>query len=213
MIMIEICYFPLKERHIEEATHIYTEAFLSDPFTKYILPDPMTRYPFLDTLFRAMIIYNVRYGEIYGIGEPIQGIAAWTSPKPTSKKINFIDYLKCGFGNIIFSRFLFTWVKILQTQHYTKNFLEKYVNQPCIILDLIAVNPEVHGKGFASKLIKPILFLAQKQKIPVYLETSNPDNIEIYEHFGFRLREKANIKNNSYSIYIFTKNDYNDNIN
>lgn len=205
--MIDISNFPLKENQIEEATLIYTEAFLSDPFTEYILPNPNDRYYFLSTYFRAILTYNVRYGEIYGVGKPIQGIAAWTSPKTSRKNVNIIDYLNCGFGKIIFSRFLFTWLKILHTQRYTKDFLKKYQKQPCIILDLIAVNPKVHGKGFASKLINPVLYFAQKQKIQVYLETSNSDNIRIYEHFGFQLREKADIQNNSYSIYVFTKND------
>ena len=41
------------------------------------------------------------------------------------------------------------------------------------------------GKGYASKLIRHVTAQADKEGLPVYLESSNDKNPPIYRHFGF----------------------------
>jgi GNAT superfamily N-acetyltransferase len=56
---------------------------------------------------------------------------------------------------------------------------------PYWYLGPIGVDPKYQGKGFASKLLKPILRRIDKQNVPVWLETNLKRNLSFYEHFDF----------------------------
>jgi ribosomal protein S18 acetylase RimI-like enzyme len=57
-------------------------------------------------------------------------------------------------------------------------------------LAFIGVDPDFQGKGFAGKLIKPMLSRFRRENIPCYLETQIERNVDIYTHYGFKLLEK-----------------------
>jgi len=56
-----------------------------------------------------------------------------------------------------------------------------------IYLWLLGVAPDHQGEGLSSKLLNPKLAEADRLKLPVYLETTNPQNNPIYEHKGFEV--------------------------
>ena len=62
-------------------------------------------------------------------------------------------------------------------------------------LSFVGTRPESRGKGLASALIKSVTNICDKEKIPAYLESSNPDNVSLYESHGFRVTGEAVIKN------------------
>ena len=60
-----------------------------------------------------------------------------------------------------------------------------------MFLQMVGVEPKHQGKGYASKLIKPMLTRIDKEGLPCYLETFDKDNVPLYEHLGFTVVEKA----------------------
>ncbi len=54
-------------------------------------------------------------------------------------------------------------------------------------IKIIAVDKELRGTGAFRKLITPAIDFADREKIPMVLETHNPSNVPLYEHFGFEL--------------------------
>ena len=52
---------------------------------------------------------------------------------------------------------------------------------------IIAVDKSLRGSGAFRRLITPVLDYAGEHRIPIVLETHNPSNIGLYEHFGFTL--------------------------
>jgi len=62
-------------------------------------------------------------------------------------------------------------------------------NRPHWYLCLLGTDPEQEGKGFASKLMRDQLAIADKEQKEVYLESSTEKNIPFYERFGFELIE------------------------
>ncbi len=54
-------------------------------------------------------------------------------------------------------------------------------------MKVIAVDPMLRGTGAFRRLITPALDYADAERIPVVLETHNPKNMGLYEHFGFEL--------------------------
>jgi ribosomal protein S18 acetylase RimI-like enzyme len=63
-------------------------------------------------------------------------------------------------------------------------------------LFILAVDPKFQKQGFASELIRPMLKKFDKNKLTCSLDTTDSDNIKMYEHFGFEL--KSVLKINKY---------------
>ena len=70
-------------------------------------------------------------------------------------------------------------------------------------LYMIGVLNEAQGKGLASNLMNPILKYCQSENIPVFLETANPINIEIYKKKGFVITDTFKEKNISINYMRF----------
>jgi predicted N-acetyltransferase YhbS len=58
-------------------------------------------------------------------------------------------------------------------------------------LDPLAVIPEMQGQGIGSQLLKRLCALVDEPRTPAYLETDRPENVRLYEHFGFSVISEA----------------------
>jgi len=56
---------------------------------------------------------------------------------------------------------------------------------------LLGVSSNMQGRGYASALIKPILARLDKEQLPCYLETHKPENVSIFQHYGFEIVEEG----------------------
>eukprot|EP01037_Dinobryon_pediforme_P007121 gene7121-7187_t len=67
----------------------------------------------------------------------------------------------------------------------------------------IGVDPIVQHKGSGSKLLSEVIDLANRQILPVFLETSTLTNLPWYKRFGFEIYEELDL---GYKLY-FLKNE------
>ncbi len=197
-------YYRLSEENIEAAAHIYARAFFHDDLFVYLLPKERSREKAMLTTFRVLVSYHVKFGEIYGIGSPLQGVAAWKTPKVTTKE-TLRGLLQCGFGRFIFSSYAWNVLRALRLVKKTARLHKTYAYGVHFYLDMLSVDPSCHGQGLASKLVKPMLSLAKDQHLPVYLETTNFRNVTLYEHFGFTMMEMVSIQNDKMKVWALLK--------
>jgi ribosomal protein S18 acetylase RimI-like enzyme len=54
-------------------------------------------------------------------------------------------------------------------------------------LPLIGVEPSEHRRGLGSALLRHGLEICDEQRVPAYLESSNPENIPLYQRHGFEI--------------------------
>lgn len=59
--------------------------------------------------------------------------------------------------------------------------------EPHWYLAVVGVDPSRQGQGLGSILIKEGLRKCDEQRLPAYLESSNPRNIPLYERHGFEV--------------------------
>ncbi len=67
------------------------------------------------------------------------------------------------------------------------SWYRKHVPKRHYRLKIIAVDPALRGTGAFRRLISPALSYADEHSLTVVLETHNPANVGLYEHFGFEL--------------------------
>ena len=52
---------------------------------------------------------------------------------------------------------------------------------------MVGVVPGSTGKGYGSKLMKPMIEYADKYNNPIYLESSKSENLSFYQKHGFEV--------------------------
>jgi GNAT superfamily N-acetyltransferase len=88
---------------------------------------------------------------------------------------------------------------------YVDSKHEELVSSPHWYLMLLGVDPEFQGKGYASLLLKGMLSQIDKERLPCYLETEKEENIQIYQHFNFKVIEEYTIPGTSVKLWAMLR--------
>ncbi len=93
-------------------------------------------------------------------------------------------------------------IKVLKREGYIKKHHPK---ENFIYLWFLGVSSEHQGKGTGSKLLSELVDVADKKKLSIYLETSNPRNLELYKRFGFSIYHEWNTDFIGFSIWFMRR--------
>jgi ribosomal protein S18 acetylase RimI-like enzyme len=139
---------------------------------------------FLEKLMHATIKYTITHGRVFATSPNIEGVAAWL---PSDKVfISDWQYIRSGIliPIIMAGR---GWLRKMRVyDELCKKKHQEHADFPHLYLYNLAVHPEQQRKGYASKLLIPVLAALDQLELACYLET-NEGNIPIYEHFGFQV--------------------------
>jgi GNAT superfamily N-acetyltransferase len=160
---------------------ILTEAFISDPHIMWLTEKSNNKHK-LNIIMNYVVEETLSKGRIY-LTDNNQGVALWQSEEKEKFSFRFIKrnlsfLFKLGISTV--ARNL-NFLKISHS-HFPAGQKFRY-------LLAIGVLPEGRGKGLASRLMNPVLKYCRENKIPVFLETANPANVEIYKKKGFVLTD------------------------
>ena len=164
-----------------------TRGFRGDPFFTYIFGD-LERYDrCAPWMFGTWIRWCIRYGR------------AWTTPGfeavalrrvPGRYDMSLWTLFRAGIlasplriGPSSFQRFA-TLVRLMEKRH--EAIMKQ---QPHWYCQTIAALPEVQGQGFGRALMQHTFALADAERVPCYLETTTPRNVEIHQRQGYEVKE------------------------
>lgn len=189
----------------EFAIKTLEKAFENYPLLQYYYPEKSIRDKIANYFLSFVVYSGIKYGEVYGTSSNFEGVAVWIPSEnypltfwkmlrsvPISKILNFGRY-----GGSKMSNF----------SNHLDDIHKRMVPFKHMFLQIIGTAPEFRGKGFASKLIKPMLSRIDKEKLPCYLETIDEKNIAIYERFGFEIIDKSNIPETNFINWAMLRKD------
>lgn len=190
----------LDDTDVANAAKVLVRSFPDDPMMRYVfLDEPQAERKMLH-LFQVTLRHGLTYGEVYAPSPNMEGVAIWyDSGKAVMDLASFEP-----FG----LREFFSQVSpgVMEKIAYLNEFAasRKKLSAPFRhwFLAFIGVDPDHHGKGFASALIKPMLERIDSENMPCYVETAAGKNVAIYEHFRFKLIEKVLIPGTD--VYLYT---------
>ncbi|MEI6290834.1 MAG: GNAT family N-acetyltransferase [Chloroflexota bacterium] len=197
--MIELVYMKIRKngttRHqaaisedfLNKYTNLLSNAFISDPLYTHSIPKEEFRIKKLAGLFKSTLNYGLLFGRINII--PGKGIAVWLSPG--EQKITMGRAFQAGMFT---TPFIVGFTEIINIANYStiaERMHHRLAPDPHWYLFLLGVDPLCQGLGYGGKLIKPILELADQQKIPCYLDTCNPAAINFYKKHGFVVKDEV----------------------
>ena len=88
---------------------------------------------------------------------------------------------------------------------YTTLLRKNHTSEKYWYLTLIGVDPIHQGKGFGSKLIRPMLKYIDTLNLPVLLETHTEINTKIYQNFGFKIIESNTVPNTNIPHWLMRR--------
>ncbi len=171
---------------------ILTESFKNDPHINWLLEKTSNKDK-LAIIINYVVDEAFSKGTIYITNDNL-GAAMWLSEK--EEKIT-IEYIQRNLS-FLFKLGLKTVIRNLKSVKISHDHFP--LNKQFCYLYLIGVMPEGQGQGIASKLMNPVLESCKLNGIPVFLETANIKNVEIYKKKGFGLTDCN--KTSSTSIYF-----------
>ncbi|MEO3978728.1 GNAT family N-acetyltransferase [Streptomyces sp. CAU 1734] len=159
----------------EPVSRTLAAAFDDDPMTRWFFPDDATRPASLIRYFTTL--FTRQYG-LHGVCERTDAAASfWVSPEGRDKAVPDAETI-AELTDILGERApLFRDAVELAAKHSP--------TEPHWYLAVIGADPAAQGRGHGSALLRSGLAKADAAGLPVYLESSKPANIPVYEHFGF----------------------------
>ena len=173
-----------------DATACLTEAFMEDPVISYLFEDEERRPLLLSAFFANRLASRSDADQLLvptGTDDKFTA-ALWESPE---KKIQ---------SETSYNAAISAAVALLGEQWLSDRLvhlevlIEAKPDTPHWYLAFIGTRTEARGRGIASNLIRAITEICDKEKLPAYLESSNPENVSLYERHGFSVTGEVTLK-------------------
>jgi len=165
---------------------VFLSAFRDDPFMLSLFSSARDIQKAMETDFRYVIEKARINGVIFRTSAAYEGAAIWYlsgSPKSRfSLNARIAWFMLNQFKIPALRKFVSFYMKV-EKAHI------KIISRPHYYLELLGVDEQFQGMGFASKMLKPVLAHADRSRRYCYLETQNEKNVGLYKHFGFKVAD------------------------
>ena len=165
----------LNEAHVKTAAETLAQAFQDYPTFIYIFPDAAERKDKLPALFRSFLQYGLLHGEAYATSPVMEGVTVWLPPGFPGGLSGHHEV-----GREALERFAYYGRCVYSVR-------KNHAPAQHWFLELIGVTPEFQGKGYAGVLLKPMLDMIDRERLPCYLDTEVEKNVAIYTRYGFKV--------------------------
>lgn len=156
-------------------------AFAADPAFGWFFAD---RYDELAPLF-AGYLFDVRVGRhgVWMIGDA-QAVALWNPPDGSERGPDphpDRDGLQARLRDQLEPE---AWERL---EAYERPVAEAITDDPHWYLGILATHPDHRGRRLGRAVAEPGLEQAHRDGVPAVLETTNPDNVRVYESAGWEV--------------------------
>lgn len=150
--------------------------FSTDPVARWMYPDPADYLRWFPSFVRAFAGRAIESRSAY-ISAGSNGAALWLPPgvHPDDEAIVSVAF---GTTSEKIQRDLLPLFEAMGDGH---------PDEPHWYLPMIGVESHMQGQGIGAALMRHALERVDADRMPAYLESSNPRNISLYRRFGFEV--------------------------
>jgi ribosomal protein S18 acetylase RimI-like enzyme len=174
----------------EQAVKIFAEAFKDDPMNILIFDDFSTRYEMVEIIYRFVVYYVVPEMKYELKGLEVDGKLAGAIVYTTTESSKEWSESLMAEGQKTGERTGRKYVDMIR-EYYSKA-IKNRPKAPHFYINEIAVKKEFQGRGYGKALLEYAESICDSNQAStgVALDTSNPENIKLYEHLGYKLTKK-----------------------
>ena len=181
---------PLLPKDYAAAGGVLGRAFLDDPLWLALMSDPQTRQAGLATMFTGLAKTTAAANGVAETTPGLEAVALWLAP---GKELGWWPMVRSGMA---MPRFVMTLPsrdrrRLMAVLRQGDQRRKEHMPGPHWYLEAIGVDPEHQGVGFGSALVRAGMRRADRDGMPIYLETETEGNVRFYEHLGFDVVEQT----------------------
>ncbi len=158
---------------------VLARAFDDDPVMSWFFPDATRRTARNRRFFAMRLRQLMPHDETYTV-EGELGAALWAPPDRW--RLGTLDSVRMG-------------IVLLPALGRRAGLITRGVDKiershpptPHYYLAVLGTDPDAQGRGVGSALMRPVLEVCDRDRIPAYLESSKERNIDFYARHGFRV--------------------------
>lgn len=200
---IQISITQLGGGHIKGAVDVLSRAFAEDPIFTFYLYGRRRRKLAYRPFFSDWVRSNLRFGQAHVAvtNQRVVAISVWRPPgagKPTPKE-RLQSFAAALAVRILFpktARDLFRGLHAMHALH---------PKEPYWYLCLVAVDPGLQGRGIGTRLLEPVLDLADRSSTLCSVETPFPRDIVFYQRLGFEIASEEHPFIGAPPVWIMTR--------
>ncbi len=185
-----------------EAGRLLARAFHDYPAITFLFPNERRRDEAQYHTWSAACRYSIRHGEAWA-APGFAGVACWLPPGATHKSLP--RELAAGMGALLFRLRPRELIGNIANDLYADALHRRCVPGRHWYLFAIGVEPECQGQGIGSALLRPMLGRADREGMPVYLETHYARNVGFYQKYGFGVAEEGRMPGSDVTVYAMLR--------
>jgi ribosomal protein S18 acetylase RimI-like enzyme len=166
----------------ERAVAVIVLAFGGDPAARWTYPDPHDYVTYFPAVVRAFGGAAFAAGTAHRVGR-FAGAALWLPPgvHPDDAAMG------AALGRSVPA------ARSKEIGAVFEGMRRHHPREPHWYLPLIGVDPAHQNQGHGSALLRHALARCDRDRVPAYLESSNPKNISLYERHGFVVLDRVQV--------------------
>jgi ribosomal protein S18 acetylase RimI-like enzyme len=173
---------------VDEMARTLARAFYGDAVWKWFMPDDATRARRLERMFAtfARRVY-LHHGSDCYTTNAYDGAALWATPGHEHMSARDIFRILPGWTKAI------GWRELLRAKRGVDSLDKVHPHERHYYLPFVGVAPESQGKGLGTALMKPVLEMCDRERVPAYLEATSVGSQRCYQRVGFETRSEEHV--------------------
>jgi len=185
--------YKVEKEDLTRVKDLLSICFQQDMLYRTLIPDPETRERLLPELMKCDVEEALANCEIFADSKDLNAALIVSDESEPYNPLRY--YLEEMFsllkteGYVIREdpslKTLFNFIK--GKDYLNESWADQLHRKERVHIIYLAVDPEMQHMGFADLLMNETLFYASSHGLMVSLETHNPDNVDMYRHYGFKV--------------------------
>ena len=180
---------------LNDIAHMFSRAFFHDPLFVYFFPNPSQREARAYYTFRFLVAHASQNGQVHSAQQPQDGAAVWLPSSALRHSV--ADMLRFGAVRAMLKQGLGAMKRQMQAGEAMQAVHHRVISSSHVYLLLLGIDPSQQGRGLSTPLLQPSLDRLDEQGLPCYLDTHNPNNVSLYQRFGFEVVHEDEIPGTS----------------
>jgi len=184
--------YRVKKEDLPRLQELLVECFSGDLYCQ-LIPDQETRNRLLPELFECDLTEFFETCEIFAESPDMNALLVVSDESEPYNPLTF--YLAEAWAGLRTDEYLIKedpslktlWNFVKGRDYLNSRWTDQLHQEERLHVIYLAVRPTMQHHGLAAVLMEEVIAYAQSHHLMVSLETHNPANVPMYEHFGFKI--------------------------